>query len=245
VTSADTRPIGLQLVDALRSQAVSAAAESPVVRGSDWRTASVATVPGDGTITTTDGITARCQESYLSPAVGDMIVITQNSSGNWYAWGRGSTGAFAVGESRTVRKSVSTSRASTTTLAADPHLIINVVPGTYTVDSFLYYDADVGADLKLSWFAPASTTGAWFPNGSDSGNNLFASTTNWGALGDFSVSTRPVAGVGAGNLMACRPVGTAVVVGTGQISLAWAQQVASATPTILRGHSWLTLRRIA
>jgi hypothetical protein len=45
--------------------------------------------------------------------------------------------------------------------------------------------------------------------------------------------------------MACRPVGTAVVVGTGQISLAWAQQVASATPTILRGHSWLTLRRIA
>lgn len=235
----------LDLVDAIRQQAVTAGAETPAIRGSDWRMATVASVNADGTIVTSDGITARRMETYSSPAVSDLIYISQSSSGNWLAWGRGSTSSFAVGDTVTVRKSVSTSRASTITLAADPHLVINVVPGTYTVDSFLYYDADTGADLRLGWFAPASTTGAWFPNGSDSANTLFASTTNWGALGDFSVSTRPVAGVGAGNLMACRPVGTAVVTGTGQISLAWAQQVSSATPTILRGHSWLTLRRIA
>jgi hypothetical protein len=243
--SASTRPLPNLLAAAIREQAKAAGSETPSVRGSDWRLAVVSTVGSDGTITTSDGIVARRMETYVSPANSDLIVITQSGAGNWLAWGRGSTGAFAVGESKTVRKPVSTSRASTTTMAADPHLTVDVVAGTYTVDCFLTYDADNLADLKLGWVAPASTTGAWWPGGSDSGNTTLAATTRWGAPADFTSTTLPVAGIGAGQIVACRPVGTAVVTTSGALALAWAQQASSATPTVVRGQSWLQVRRIA
>lgn len=234
-----------QLADAVRDQAVRIGSSTPAVRGANWRMATVATVNADGTVITDDGITARRLVSYSNPAVGDLIVIHQSSGGNWYTDGPMSAGTFPLGHIETRRKPSSTSRASTTTLAADPHLSIDVVPGTYKVDALIMYDADAAADLKLGWFAPASTTGGWWPGGSDSGNTTFAATTRWGALADFSVSTLPVAGVGAGSIVSCRPTGTAVVTATGQISLAWAQNVSNAIATIVRGHSWLELRRIA
>ncbi|WP_405964856.1 hypothetical protein OG713_34975 [Streptomyces sp. NBC_00723] len=230
---------------ALKEQSRRAGAEDPNVRGGDWRMATVTAVNADGTVDA-DGIPSiRCDESYLLPTVGDIIVITQSGSGNWFAWGRGSTGAFALGSTVTVRKTANTSRTSTTTLAADPHLSINVVAGTYQVDAFLLYDGDNAADLKLGWFAPASTTGGWWPGGSDSSNTTQAATTRWGGLTDFSVSTLPVACIGSGTVVTCRPVGTAVVTTSGQISLAWAQNATSATATVVRQHSWLSLRRIA
>lgn len=245
MTGSSTRAVVDRVAAAVRQQAKAAGAETPAVRGADWRMATVATVNADGTIITSDGITARRMDTYVSPAVSDLIYITQSGSGNWYAWGRGSDGSVAIGETVVLRKPSSTSRASTTTLAADPHLSVNVVPGTYTVDCFLTYDADTAADLKLGWFAPASTTGAWWPGGSDSGNTTLAATARWGAPADFTTTSLPVAGVGAGTIVACRPVGTAVVTGTGQISLAWAQNASSVTPTIVRGQSWLQVRRIA
>ncbi|MFE3326904.1 hypothetical protein [Streptomyces sp. NPDC059176] len=234
----------LDLADAIKQQAVAAGAETSAIRGGDWRLAVVATVNSDGTIVTSDGITARRTDTYVSPTVGDLIRIDQSSYGNWWAIGRGSTGTFAIGEAVTKYKTSDTPRSSTTSISADPHLSINVVPGTYRVDALIVYTADTAADLKLGWFAPGSTTGAWWPGGSDSGNTTFAATTRWGAPTDFSASTLPVAGVGSSNVVACRPTGTAVVVGTGQISLAWAQQSSSATATTVRTHSWLELRRI-
>lgn len=240
-----TQSLAVELADALHRQAVQAGAQTPAVRGSDWRLAVVNSLGSDGTIVTSDGITARCMESYLIPAVSDLVVITQSGNGNWLCWGRGSTGAFAVGETKTLRKPSLTSRASTTTLAADPHLSVDVVPGTYCVDACIFYDADSAADLKLGWFAPASTTGAWWPCGSEVSNTTQAATARWGALSDFSVSTLPVAGIGSGTIVTCRPVGTAVVTGTGQISLAWAQQASSATATQVRGNSTLEIKRIA
>lgn len=227
---------------AIRRRSVQAAAAEPSVRGADWRMATVATVNADGTVVTSDGITARRMETYLNPATSDLIYISQASSGNWLAWGRGSAGTFAVGEIVTKRKTSDTSRTNSTQ-AADPHLIIDVVPGEYRIDAYLSYTGDAAADLKLGFFSPASTAGHWYTGGSDSANTLFASTPNWGAV-DIT-TTRPVAGVGAANVMACRPTGIAVVTATGQISLAWAQQVTNAIATTVRQHSWLELRRIA
>jgi hypothetical protein len=230
---------------ALKQQARRTGERSPSVRGSDWQMATVTVVNADGTVDTADIPAIRCMETYLQPTVGDLIYVTQESSGNWLAWGRGSAGTFALGSTVVARKTANTSRASTTSIAADPHLSINVVAGTYQVDAFLLYDGDNAADLKLGWFAPASTTGGWWPGGSDSSNTTQAATTRWGGLTDFSVSTLPVACIGSGTVVTCRPVGTAVVTGTGQISLAWAQQASSATATVVRTNSWLQLRRIA
>lgn len=76
------------LVSALRRQSVKAGAEAPAVRGADWRLATVTAVATDGTITA-DGIDGiRRMESYLNPAVGDVVRIDQSSSGNWLAMGR-------------------------------------------------------------------------------------------------------------------------------------------------------------
>ncbi|MGW2228279.1 hypothetical protein [Streptomyces formicae] len=75
-----------QLADALQQQAVSAGATATSVRGADWRLATV-TATGAGTVTA-DGIVCRRLESYVLPAIGDLIVISQSSSGNWIACGR-------------------------------------------------------------------------------------------------------------------------------------------------------------
>jgi hypothetical protein len=151
----------------------------------------------------------------------------------------------AIGETVAVRKSASTSRASTTTVAADPHLTMTLSVGTYLLDSLLMYDGDAAADLKLGWIAPAGTTGAWWPGGADSSVAALASTPRWGALSDITTSTIPVGAVGAGTIMACRPVGTVVITTAGTFALAWAQNASSATPTVLRGQSTLQMRRIA
>jgi hypothetical protein len=60
----------------------------PRVRGADWRTATVATVGTDGTITTADGVICRRMATYDHPVVGDQIVIHRSGAGNWLAAGR-------------------------------------------------------------------------------------------------------------------------------------------------------------
>ena len=72
---------------ALKQQAKRAGEQTPAVRGSDWRLATVTTVNADGTIVA-DGITARRAETYHAPAVNDIIVISQSSNGNLLAEGR-------------------------------------------------------------------------------------------------------------------------------------------------------------
>lgn len=76
---------------ALRRQAQRVGEETPAVRGSDWRLAVVTEDNADGTVAA-DGIPSiRCMETYVLPTVGDVIVIDQNSAGNWLAWGRTAT----------------------------------------------------------------------------------------------------------------------------------------------------------
>lgn len=71
---------------ALKQQAKRAGEQATTVRGADWRLATVTTVGTDGTVTA-GGIRARRLKSYTTPAVGDVIVISESSSGNWIALG--------------------------------------------------------------------------------------------------------------------------------------------------------------
>ena len=233
------------LAHALKQQAKRTGERSPSVRGADWQMATVTAVNADGTVDADSIPAIRCMETYALPTVGDVIYITQSGTGNWLTWGRGSTGGFALGSNVEKVKPGNTSRASTTTIAADPHLTVAVVAGTYRIDALLFYDADSAADLKLGWTAPASTTGCWWPGGSDSSNTTQAATTRWGALADIGTNTLPVAGIGSGTIVTCRPTGTAVVTTAGTLALAWAQNASSATATVVRQYSWLQLRRIA
>lgn len=80
---------------ALKQQAKRAGEQAPSVRGSDWRLATVTAVATDGTVTA-DGIKARRMEGYQNATVGDVVVLSQSSSGNWRAEGRLSTGTDAA-----------------------------------------------------------------------------------------------------------------------------------------------------
>ncbi|MEU3990079.1 hypothetical protein AB0F24_17180 [Streptomyces platensis] len=88
MTSGSELAIHADLADALRRQAAQAGADSPAVRGSDWRQAIVATVNTDGTVVTSDGIIARRMATYVTPTAGETIVVSISSSGNWLAHGR-------------------------------------------------------------------------------------------------------------------------------------------------------------
>lgn len=83
--------VNRDLVAAIARKAQRAGEEAPSVRGSDWRLAVVTAVNTDGTVAADEIPLIRCMESYVLPTVGDVIVIDQNSSGNWLAWGRTAT----------------------------------------------------------------------------------------------------------------------------------------------------------
>ncbi|MER5584127.1 hypothetical protein ABT090_21145 [Streptomyces asoensis] len=242
VTSA--QGVHRDLAWALKQQSRRAGSEDPNIRGSDWRMATVTAVNADGTVDADTIPSIRCMETYLLPTVGDVIFVTQSGTGDWLAWGRSSNGGFALGTVVDKVKTANTGRTNAT-LAADPHLAAAVVPGTYRIDGCIFYDADAAVDLKLGWTAPTGTTGSWWPGGSDSSNTTQSATARWGAVTDIGTGTLPVAGIGAGTVVTCRPTGTAVVTTAGTLALAWAQQSGSATATTVRQFSWLSLRRTA
>lgn len=76
-----------ELAAALRRQAKEVGTTTPSVRGSDWQTATVTAVNSDGTVAVGD-IPARRIDTYGAPQVGDRIMLTQESGGNWLACGR-------------------------------------------------------------------------------------------------------------------------------------------------------------
>jgi hypothetical protein len=143
-------------------------------------------------------------------------------------------------------KTGNTSRTSTTTATADPHLTFTVEANTvYTLNGFLVYDGVDTGDLKFGFTAPAGTTGSWWPGAADSSMNALAYAPRWGALTDVTSATMAAGAQGAGTILAAEPRGLVVTSGTpGTFSLVWAQNTSSSTATILRTHSWLRLDRM-
>ncbi|MFJ4785164.1 hypothetical protein [Streptomyces sp. NPDC088794] len=97
MTSRPALAVHRDLSAALKSQAKRTGEQSPSVRGSDWRLATVTAVNTNGTVDA-DGIPAiRRMDTYQAPAVDDVIVISQSSSGNWIAEGRTASATDPVG----------------------------------------------------------------------------------------------------------------------------------------------------
>ncbi|WP_327738467.1 hypothetical protein OG749_36395 [Streptomyces nojiriensis] len=76
------------LADILHGQVRQASDQDPSIRGADWRLAVVASIQTTGTVTTTDGVVARRTDMYVTPLVGDTIILTVSGMGNWLAVGR-------------------------------------------------------------------------------------------------------------------------------------------------------------
>lgn len=83
-----TQVVHRDLSAALQRKMERTGQSTPAVRGSDWQTATVTAVNTDGTVDAGGIEDIRRMAGYQAPAVGDWIVISQESSGNWIAHGR-------------------------------------------------------------------------------------------------------------------------------------------------------------
>ncbi|WP_097934511.1 MULTISPECIES: H-type lectin domain-containing protein [unclassified Streptomyces] len=163
------------LVGALRRQAVRVGADTPSVRGADWRIAVVAAVnAGANTVTTEDGIVVRRWESYLAPAVGDIIGITQSSGGSWGTWGRWAAGpghqAIQTGTALLSWTAASVATAAVTFPApfpVAPRVFVNLATGDGAVPRWSARAYSIGPNGFTAYIsAPASastTTGVNLP----------------------------------------------------------------------------------
>lgn len=79
--------INRDLGAALRRAAQRTGEQAPSVRGADWRLATVTDVLTGGMVQVDGDMEVRRLASYTTPADGDVIVISQSSSGNWIALG--------------------------------------------------------------------------------------------------------------------------------------------------------------
>lgn len=231
---------------ALRQQAKRTGEQAPSVRGSDWRLAVVTAVSTDGTIEA-DGITVRRFETYIRPAVGDVVVLDQNSMGNWLCRGRIAVDDDPVGGIRVARRTSDLARPSIATPAADPQFQFSTrIGAVYLLDGWIKYSADVAADITIDWSVPANALGEWTGTG--------ASIDTAGSANGYEVqlaatdidAARSFGGAGTGANLTIDIKGTLRVGATaGTYQLLWSQRVSNAAATTVYTDSWLRLHRVA
>lgn len=221
--------------------------QTPSVRGSDWAGAVVTAVNTDGTVDAGDLEDIRCMETYIQPAVGDLIYITQSSSGNWLAWGRAATGDDSIGGIRVARKTTDTARTSTATTTGDPQLLFTVRAGAvYLLDGWIKYTADPAADINIDWSIPAGALGEWTGAGASIDTTASANGYSVQLAANDVESARSFGGAGTTANLTLDIKGTLRVGDTaGTYQLLWAQRVSNAAATTVYADSWLRLHRVA
>lgn len=147
-----------------------------------------------------------------------------------------------IGVTRTVDKPSDEQVVSSIALQDDDHLTIPVsVGGRYAIDAMLVASGDPAADLLLTIAAPAGSTGHWTPGGVTLG---VSDGTGSIRLTRYDPGASVGVGITAAGLVVA-PLGTITAGNNGTITVQWAQNVSSATPTILRAGSWLRVTRTA
>jgi hypothetical protein len=139
------------------------------------------------------------------------------------------------------RKTADTVRTNTDVLATDPHLALSLDAGVWLVDGELRYDSATAQDVK-----------AKFTGGASFDYSLLALPVGaTAAAGSVDLAAHALAdtvvlgGVGVGTQVVARVQGLLVVSAWGSFALQWAQQVAAATNTTMRGGSWLRAQKVA
>lgn len=236
------------LARAITGAAVTAGSTSTAVRGADWRLGIVTAVRTDGTVDVGTIRARRIDGAYPNPAVGDQIILTQNSTGNWVAIGRTAAAAHALGVPLPpLYKPASTDRASTTTLADDPHLTMQLDAGsTYLIEFHLFVGGANGNLIKTEWTVPADAIGLKGVQGPGSaatdsgGDNISMRAGSHNFTTDVVYGRRNV----NTNLLYAVESGVLSTVTGGTCALSWAQNVSGSTPSRVGTGSWMRATRI-
>ncbi|MEU3268743.1 hypothetical protein [Streptomyces bacillaris] len=147
-----------------------------------------------------------------------------------------------VGVTRTVDKPTDEGVSESTALQDDDHLTLSVTSGgRYTIDACLIASGDPTADIALTLTAPPGSTGGWAPSAitlgvSDGTGSIRLTRFDFGAPSAVGIITDGVI---------IAPLGSLTVGADGHLTLQWAQNTSSTTPTVLRAGSWLRATRTA
>ncbi|MGW1761008.1 hypothetical protein [Streptomyces mirabilis] len=186
----------------------------------------VATLGTDGILTSAQRPTyTAAQVGAIATGTAVLLTGAQTVSGNKTF--SGNVIIQGVGQTQAVAKAADTSRTSTATVAADPHLTLPVVASaTYIVEAVVVW-TNGGGGFRASWTAPSGATMVWTDNDGGGSSALGTDLT-------FSVTT-----------------GTtfqgALIVGTtaGSLTLRWAQNSSNTGATVLLAGCYLKLERVA
>lgn len=140
-------------------------------------------------------------------------------------------------------KPADTQRANTTTLAADPDIVIPVATScNYQITGIIVYDGGTGGtegDFKWTFNVPSGCSGYY----GYSRNNLSASYT--GAFTSAWTDTNTAQTTGVGTFMTVTISGMLATASTaGNLVLSWAQNSSTSANTRVRAQTFLTARRI-
>jgi hypothetical protein len=141
-------------------------------------------------------------------------------------------------------KSADTSRASTTTITADPELQVPVEANAdYIFHALIRYSGSTAGDMSVIFTSPSGSTGVW-------GGNLYETTATLATDPQIATRTplnsqRDIGCISSSVSMILRISGRIRMGSTaGTFSFDWAQVTSNATATIVSTDSWLMLRRI-
>jgi hypothetical protein len=143
-------------------------------------------------------------------------------------------------------KASSTSRASTTTISADPDLQLPVEANAqYLIHFYFRISGVAAADMDIQFTTPAGCTGSYSVTGRLAPASAADTDARTSVRLSFNVETQyptpstAIAQVshGAGRLITGAAAGT--------FSIDWAQTVSSTTASVMESDSWLMLKRIA
>lgn len=245
-----TGPLGMAA--AIAAAARQAGRDDPEVRRADVQSGTVTAVGVTAGTVDVGSIRARRLESYLSPTVGDQVLLVQSGTGNWWAVGRIAGALAPLGEPLFKYKAAHTDRSSANTgatLTDDPDLTMALdANAVYVVEFHLHYAATDAARFRTAWTVPASATGTRSSVGPDQG--VILSSTSAGGTGRWGVhnfGTTATYGTRDSATNQCAAVEEATVITTaaGTCALQWSQVTSSATATRLAQGSWMRAVRLA
>jgi hypothetical protein len=154
------------------------------------------------------------------------------------------------GQQSYVRKAATTGRASTTTLADDPHLTFSLAAsGVYELRAYLAAAGAAAGDFKTAWNVTGAASGGSHTTRSTHGpTTAVTDSTAATALrtSRHSLATAAAYGVDGTNTSAIQEqMVLDTTPGSGTVTLQWAQNASSATSTTLSTDSWAVLVRLA
>ena len=154
------------------------------------------------------------------------------------------------GQKTLVRKSVTTGRASTTTLADDPHITFSLAAsGVYQLDCYFTAAGAAAGDIKVAWTATGAASGAMSSHSRGcmgpalavtdaTDTNVRFDRRNWNTSVSYGVDGTVTSHIHEEGLVD-NSVG-----GSGSFTLQWAQNASNATSTTLSTGTYAILERL-